>query len=315
MSNPRILEKGRPGDPDLGPLSKLPGVWGSVDQGWNMIALPFAEGINKVYRLLLNQYKETLEFTLVDKNVANRGVKGESPRIQHDEFVAALDYEQTIEQVAAEDRPDSGGQAGQPGLAIHHEPGLWLYMRENPGNDAFNIARLGTIPHGNTVLALGKSAESNGAIQIPEINGIPFTFNTNTKSKKLATDGYIEPYQHYHDHPFKGNVTCNKFPGFDPIHPHKLLQKAADDMDIASTTILNVSTDKNNISTDKDTVSIPSIPFAKPHANPISMQSTFWIHTLQNGELVLQYAQVVNIDFLGDIWPHVSINTLKKCRS
>jgi hypothetical protein len=55
-----------------------------------MIALPFVSpGLD--YRLLLNQYDEQLNFTIVDKAVPNRGI-GEG--IQTDQFIVALDYEQ-----------------------------------------------------------------------------------------------------------------------------------------------------------------------------------------------------------------------------
>lgn len=50
------------GDEDLGPLKDLPGKWESKGHGWNMIALPFARTRPGAldYRLLLNQYNETL---------------------------------------------------------------------------------------------------------------------------------------------------------------------------------------------------------------------------------------------------------------
>ena len=93
-----------------------------------MIALPFARAAGSFldYRLLLNQYDEELNFTLVDKAVPNRGVD-DSHTVQTDQFVVTLDYEQVIHQVAVEDRPASQ-VAGAPGIAIHHEPGLFLNL-------------------------------------------------------------------------------------------------------------------------------------------------------------------------------------------
>ena len=46
----------------LGPLSLLPGKWKGVGTGWNMIALPFDQA-EFDFRLLMNQYDETLEFS------------------------------------------------------------------------------------------------------------------------------------------------------------------------------------------------------------------------------------------------------------
>ena len=57
-------------------------------------------------------------------------------------------------------------------MAIHHEPGLWLHMKNLRTND-IDVARLATIPHGNTVLALGNSATNCGAPVIPVLNGLP----------------------------------------------------------------------------------------------------------------------------------------------
>ncbi len=62
-------------DDDLGPLRLLPGKWKSVpDQGWNMIALPFAKGEFN-YRVMVNSFEEELKFSLVDKAVPNRGLR------------------------------------------------------------------------------------------------------------------------------------------------------------------------------------------------------------------------------------------------
>jgi len=121
----RTIEKPEKDDAELGPLKRLPGVWRSTGRGWNMIALPFATAPSPLnYRLLLNQYDEELEFTLVDKAVPNRGIRANgATTVEADQFLVTLDYQQQITQVAAEDFPKSG-KAGAAGLAIHHEPGL-----------------------------------------------------------------------------------------------------------------------------------------------------------------------------------------------
>jgi hypothetical protein len=83
--------------------------------------------------LLVNQFNEELKFSLVDKAVANRGIRRNGTVVEADQFVVALDYEQHISQIAADDFPNSG-LAGPPGLAIHHEPGLWLHMANEADN-------------------------------------------------------------------------------------------------------------------------------------------------------------------------------------
>jgi hypothetical protein len=143
-----------------------------IGRGWNAIALPFASDMSGIdYRLLVNQYNEVLKFTLVDKGVKNRGIQRGTPSLNTDQVVVALDYEQRIEQIAADDFPTSVLQ-GEPGTIIHHEPGLWLFMT-NQAEPHCNISRLGTIPHGDSLLALGLGSMSVALPTIPAINGLP----------------------------------------------------------------------------------------------------------------------------------------------
>jgi hypothetical protein len=270
-----------------------------------MIALPFATepGSRLNYRLLVNQYNEELEFTLVDKAVPNRGIRREGTTVDSDQFLVTLDYEQQIKQIASDDSPPSG-KAGNPGLAIHHEPGLWLHM-VNEVTDGLDIARLATIPHGDSVLALGRSSETNGPSAIDSVNGLPEGVEQDLNSP------YLAPYKHFHDNLFQGL--------FDPVNPHLLLEAANQGVNIVKTTTLEVDTTH-------PTGGIVNIPFIVKQANAASMKSTFWIQELAekdhhgNPKLRLQYLQIVLLDFFprrdglpGLIrWPHVSINTMEK---
>ncbi len=297
------------GDEALGPLKLLPGVWrnlpGLPGRGWNMIALPFATepGSRLNYRLLVNQFNEELEFTLVDKAVPNRGIRRNGDAVDADQFVVTLDYEQQISQIVADDSPKSG-KAGAPNLAIHHEPGLWLHMA-NEIIDDLNIARLATIPHGDSVLALGRSSVADGPPDIFDVNGLPVGVPQD------LTSPYLAPYKHFHENLFQGL--------FDPVSPNDLLKAANQGVSITRTTTLSVDTTT-------PTGGIANIPFIVKQANATSMRSTFWIQELAdldaqgNAKLRLQYSQVVLLDFFprrdglpGLIrWPHVSINTLEK---
>jgi hypothetical protein len=287
-------------DPTLGPLMLLPGLWTSEGRGWSMTALPFATAPSPLdYRLLLN-----------------RGVEKNNPTVQTDQFVVTVDYQQTIQQVAATDFPDSK-LAGPPGLAIHHEPGLWLHMK-NQITDGLDIARLATIPHGDSVLALGQSSEHAGASCIPHINSLP-----EGVTQDLDGSPYLRPYKKFHDSPFKGNVNFPGFPGFDPTQTHVLLELANQGVNVVKTTTLHVDSSI-------PTGGIANIPFVVRKANATLMKSTFWIQELAekdaNGDpkLRLQYLQLVMLDFFprrdgfpgccpGPIrWPHVAINTLDK---
>ena len=78
-----------------------------------------------------------------------------------------------INQIAVDDHPPST-VTGVPGDAIHHEPGLWIHVKDGePKINDINIARLASIPHGNAVLATGTSEEVEGMPEIPGVNALP----------------------------------------------------------------------------------------------------------------------------------------------
>ncbi|WHU03470.1 MULTISPECIES: heme-binding protein [unclassified Sphingomonas] len=307
----RVIRAAQEGEALLGPLGLLPGVWknegGLEGHGWNMIALPFESEPGSIldYRLLMNQYNETLVFDLVDKGVPNRGLNALGK--QADQSLMALDYEQVTDQIATADFPHSNvlGPTSPPGNTIHHEPGLWLNMLDQ-FTDGFDIARLSTVPHGDAVLALGRSVPPiDGPPVIPDVSGLPL------KVKQDLDSRYLAPYRHFHDNPFMGL--------FDPVHPAALLQAANQGVDIVRTTVLDVDTEA-------ETGGIHNIPFVVKHANASSMRSTFWIQELAEKDargkpkLRLQYLQIVMIDFDPRtaglpgriVWPHISINTMQK---
>jgi hypothetical protein len=306
----RVVARAKFADEDLGPLSLLPGRWSNLPglpgHGWNMIALPFATAPGSLlnYRLLLNQYNEELVFSIVDKAVPNRGISGSGAGATNtDQLLVALQYEQSVTQIAADDSPHSG-LAGGPGLAIHREPGLWLRML-NEITDGVSIARLATVPHGDAVLALGDSAQVEGPPSIPALSGLPIGGPTDLNAP------YLAPYKHFHDNPFQGL--------FDPVVPAQLLQAANAGTPILRTTALTVDTEVA-------TGGIHNTPFVVKQAEATAMESTFWIEELGEldasgrNKLRLQYLQVVLLDFVerqdgvpGRIrWPHVSINTLER---
>lgn len=314
----RKIDPAEPGDEDLGPLQHLPGTWKNLPnlpgRGWNMIALPFAGGQFN-YRLLVNQYNEELQFSFVDKGIPNRGISRNGGTVESDQFLVALDYQQKVKQISADDFPQSG-EAGGNNQDIHHEPGLFLHMT-NETTNGLDIARLATIPHGNSALALGKGEELNGAPRIPAVNGLPIGVDQNLGNPDDPDDNgnpYLAPYRHFHENLFEGL--------FDPVEPHKLLVAANAGLNIAKTTTLELDTAV-------ETGGIVNIPFIEKQANAADMKSTFWIQELAekdeqgNPKLRLQYLQVVVLDFFprrdglpGPIrWPHVSINTMEKVPS
>ena len=330
-----VSNRDAPPPPELGPLEQLLGVWIGRGTGWNMIALPFqkapAPPAGFKFRVLMNQYDEELRFTFVDDDVPNRGLtRPGNP--DFDQFVVTLDYQQKIAQVVAEDRPHSD-LAGAAGLPIHHEPGLWLYEKNRRSTEdqikgdevtevELDVARLASIPHGNSVLALGRSERHYGMPPIPAVSGLPSGRfeDVSTPDYDFRSDPYLEPYKHYIDNPFMGNVMVPGFPGFSPADMNQILRFANQGVDIVRTTTLTVDTEQKS-------GGITNAPFSVREAEPVSMKSTFWIQELAekdeagNPKLRLQYSQVVMLHFFRPredefpgraVWPHISIATLEK---
>lgn len=293
---------------DLGPLAQLAGVWTNDElpgRGWNMIALPFIAPPEAKfpfnYRLLLNQYNETLVFSTIDGPVPNRGIQVGAAPTNADQQLMALSYEQNIVQIAAADFPHSN-QAGGKNLPIHHEPGLFLRIL-NAQTNGLDIARLATIPHGDSVLAMGRSSSAVGVPKIPVTSGLPIGV-----SDDVDNNPYLGPYKHFRDNKFQGL--------FDPTQPQALLEAANAGVNIVKSTELGFDSTL-------ETGGISNIPFVVRQANAATMKATFWIQEVQDGKktkLRLQYLQVVMLDFFGRRdglpgrigWPHVSINTMTK---
>lgn len=330
----RRLRQAGDESPELRELRKLPGVWANLDpadpesgrpfggRGWNCIALPFINDQPQApppgrpidYRLLVNQFNETLRFDLVDDDVPNRGISLDRTR-NVDQFVVSLDYEQGITQIAVDDRPASN-KRGAPGDAIHHEPGLFLNMVDDPTTpvNPFGVARLGTIPHGDAVLALGTARESTDDVNpvIPQFPGLPIGGPASLDSP------YLEPYNHFHTNLFQGI--------YDPTKPTALLARGGFGGTPFDPARRILHTTKFIFDTTFGTGGIHNIPFVVSQANAAEMKFQMWILEVENADpskppiLVLQYAQLVFLEFFRRFdgepglirWPHVSINTLIK---
>lgn len=331
-----LNRQGAPQAHDLGPLKDLVGVWEGKGTGWNMIALPF-QGAPRPdagfkFRVLMNQYDEVLKFDFVDDNVKNRGLLRPG-QLGFDQVVAALDYEQQISQIAAEDQPPSKF-AGPPGLPIHHEPGLWLWEKNRRAKDdqikedvvsevELDVARLAAIPHGNSVLAMGHSTVHKGMPKIPALSGLPSGRfeDVSTPGYDFMSDPYLAPYRHYITNPFKGTLSgVAAFPGFSPADMNEILRFANTGVNIVRTTTLTVDSTRQK-------GGIANAPFTVREAEPVSMKSTFWVQELAekdeqgNPRMRLQYSQVVMLHFFHPrqdefpgkaAWPHISIATLDK---
>ncbi|MGP6085853.1 heme-binding protein [Antarctobacter jejuensis] len=308
----RRLDTAERGDDRLGPLMRLPGTWinkrddgrptGVEGRGWNMIALPFVhDGPGPNYRMLVNQYNETLSFDQIDGPVPNRGIDLQVPE-NTDQSIFALDYTQAISQIAVDDFPQTDETIQGPvGGGIHHEPGFLMYIHDRRTDD-LDIVRLSTIPHGDSVTAMGRSCSFDGPPTVPALDALPIG------ATQDLTSPYLTPYAKF--------AGPNKFLGlFDVVKPHELLQAGVNALDVKRTTELHFDTALS-------TGGIVNIPFVVKQANATELKATFWIMELNShphgAKWAMSYAQVVFLEFFprfGNqpgliIWPHVSINTM-----
>jgi len=356
-------------DQKLGPLRWLPGTWKNTPEleghGFNMISLPFGQSENG-YRLLMNQYDEVLNFIVADVGVPNRGINPADGTTQTDQTAVALSYSQIITQRSYEDSYVVSA-AGKPdttlgktdisdkfnGQGIHHEPGLWIFMTDqnisHENGTEVSVARMGSIPHGNSFIAVGSSNTSDWAKLsdsqkrrlIPRINGVVIGGGSDPAERALdpirdpATGiiriDYFGPYRYFHENPFKGNPQINGYTGFEPVNPTLLLRHSFANFLQGIGTIKQVTTLQVDSTIDHsgiNRVSNPSIgntPFITRQADTTAMNSTFVIYEIEDAKTgalryFLQYAQNVILDFINRPdghpgrarWPHVSINTLER---
>jgi hypothetical protein len=311
----------RPGHPlaalprKLGLLADLTGTW--VGTGFNVISLPDFDAAPPstgpaTFRLLLNSTIETLQFTPVGGSVPNRGVVtaiGTSTG-QPDITLNGLHYLQRVSDLTTNQ-------------ALHIEPGFWLSIPPTtvfPPQPAATIARLSTIPHGDSLTAPGGGFGISGGPEIAAVSTLP------SKGGTVLGSPYTIPFQ---NPPLPRN--------FKPpyvLNPNLALQEAILGQNITDTVVLIVSTNATNLTTPTPAIpqdpnpagtvinipapsgGITNIPFVVQNANATQMDAIFWIEKVLQPDgstfMQLQYTQTVILNFLGINWPHVSVATLVK---
>lgn len=267
---------------DLGPLAGLAGTW-TGKKGWNLIAVPKPDAKDS-FTLLVRPFYETITFTPLGVLVPDRGAS---------EILNIYGLEYTLKV--------SDLLTNQP---LHLENGMWLYTNDPQDPQGPTIVRHATVPHGNSVLALGDSKQADGPPDIPVIDAFPVG---NPFDPPLP--GYTDPYL---------SPPPPKVPGQPPFStkdPNEVLRAEIQGQNIVSTLTLSVSTQTG-------TGGIVNIPFIAQNANATAFSAAFWLETVQDqatGEQFsqLQYSQQTNLEFIkrGDgqgliTWPHVNVNTL-----
>lgn len=268
--------------PLLGPLAELPGTW--FGSGFSLISRPQFNA-KPPFFLEVNATHESLTFTEIGAPIPNRGSG------QPDIFFLGVHYLQQISDAVTKG-------------SLHLEPGLWLNVpaTTDPVADA-SVVRLATIPHGDSLLAQGKSLVVQGGPDIQPVSSTP-TSSTNPGTPLGAA--YLAPF---------GNTPVP--PGIPQgaiANPNLVLTDAIKGQKIVETTVLVIDT---TTPIGGLTGGIENMPFTVKNANATRMNAIFWIEKVQreHGEghfLQLQYTQTVILNFLDIDWPHIQVATLVK---
>lgn len=278
----------------LGPLAGLIGTWVSGPVGYNVMPLPQATAPNGF--ILKNvAYYEVMTFSAIQGKVANRGGTEEQ-----DSFT--LFYEQ---RVFFADGP-------QANLLVHAENGTWLNLDRTqqgqgpldvapfipsppapnpipPQDPARQIIKQVSVPHGNSILALGGFREFAGAPEIPDVSTLP----------QDVPPTFYGPYGT--DLPSNPNVNPN-------VVLQHALQALPPGLHVHSTIEFHVDSQNGG--------GVHNIPFELEHADVPRYQTTVWLETLSNGQSLLQYSQNISLNLPLDggkvLFPHITANTLSK---
>jgi hypothetical protein len=293
-----VRAAGQPADP-LGNLAELPGKW--VGHGFNTIWRPHHPSSQDRF-LELNLTNEELVFTKINGPIPNRGLE------MHDINLFGLTYMQQIAEASN-------------GTGLHIEPGIWAHVpATSRPKEPPTVVRMASIPHGTVILAQGEGHVVNGGPQIADNNILPFgiggTPPPNSAFNQVAqTFSELELSQAT---PFRF-----KSPGVTQAmvkNPNSVLQKAIQGQNIQRTVVLQISTRHTPIK-GGGTANTAFLAAAKNppggNANAVEVEAIFWIETVAGtgghpDTLQLQYSQLVQLNFNGLTWPHVTVATLKK---
>jgi hypothetical protein len=279
---------------DLGFLADLPGRW--EGPGFNTIWRPFfdPEYPDQHHFLELNVTDETLQFEIVEGKIPNRGL------LQADIDMYGVHYLQKVKDT-------------NTGEALHFEPGIWLNIPSttNPHEPA-TIARLGSIPHGTSIVAQGVPSEEGRA---PHIDPAPITpFRADDPTQEVSfPESDLSITTIFRSQNLTGISQ-------DMVNdPNSVLRTVLAGQTVTHTTNLIISSAAQPVSGGgtANTAFLQGVPGGAANADGAQVTAIFWIETVkgETGEpdfLQLQYTQTVLLNFGGLSWPHVSVATLRR---
>jgi hypothetical protein len=291
---------------ELGPLAQLVGADGLGEwqgEGFNTIwrPHPLAEGGQDRF-LELNLTSETLVFKKIEGKIPNRGL------LMPDINMFGLTYLQQIE-------------GTDPAEGLHIEPGIWVNVppTTNPAEPA-TVVRMASIPHGTAILAQGTAKTITGGPHIGENNIIPFPIGSipPPNSDFPSAEAVFTELNLATPTPFRQKSAAVTQAMVE--NPNSVLEQGIAGKDVTSTTVLAISTAHTPVA-GGGTANTAFLEAASSppggNAKATEVSAIFWLETIAGYEgqpdtLQLQYTQLVQLDFNGLRWPHVTVATLRK---
>lgn len=278
----------------LGPLADLPGRW--TGTGFNAIWRPHFGGQDRF--LELNTTVDVIEFTEIPGDIPNRGL------LQPDIVMRGLTY---LQQVS--DAPTKSG--------LHVEPGVWAVVPQtsNP-SEPRSVVRMGSIPHGTTILAQGIAIPDVPTPIIQSTDLIPFPIGKPGLKTSFPVAEQTFPELNLAK-PSEFRLLDLGVTQAMVIDPNSVLKAALVGETVLRTTVLDISSlPKPILGGGTANTAFLQGGAGGPNAVAAEVDAIFWIEHVKGKDgiefLQLQYTQTVILNFNGLSWPHVSVGTLRK---
>lgn len=341
------------GEADYAILGQLEGTWVNTDKtglGIHTTCLPSpgttSEQIPGKFHFISENYTEKLTFQKVPGKVRNRGGANE-------QLIAALKYDQNI-------------VSKKTGKGIHEEVGMFMWLDDmynhpanndsikqdlgkpelQPGDGArgptfvpsHTIARSGTIPHGNSILLLGKqegNKEIEGKPQFPsgkeawQEEHLSISRSMGGGGAGIHDLDKEPPSFAFDDTLFlrdpSGNKTYTQRIFAHELYPYSVrpdlrLRDVIKDQNITSHQFIVLDTEFDNGQGPQG--GVLSTPMVNKFTPVKKCTFRMWIEKVKEAcgktVLQLQYEQVMFFEFgFGTdggttFWPHIQVNTLRK---
>jgi hypothetical protein len=288
---------GAPADP-LGLLAALPGTW--TGHGFNTIWRPHHPDSPQDRFLELNITTDTIVFTEINGPIPNRGL------LMPDISMFGLTYMQQISDTST-------------GAGLHIEPGIWANVpaTTDPKEPA-SVVRMASIPHGTVILAQGIAEFfEGGPPDIPANNIIPFPIGTPPPPNSDFAQAEQEFPELNLSIPSDFRLASPGVTQAMVQNPNSVLEDVIQGKPMKNRTHIQISTTSSPIDGGgtANTAFLADASGPGGNAKASEVDATFWIQTLpgESGDtLQLQYTQLVQLDFNGLRWPHVTVATLQK---